>query len=296
MARRLRLHAPGAFYHVTLRGNHQQPIFFRNDDRDLMERVVADALERLVAKVHAYCWMTNHVHLLVQVSDVPLGRLMLRIASTYARTVQLRLKTTGHLFERRYHATLIDADKYLLTVLRYIHLNPVVAGLVSDPGAYPWSSHRAYLGLRDVPWVTTTFALRLLAPRLESALHRSQTLLAATGAAESGLALPKPQRGQPQVLGDDEFVAHVMKARFRPTSSRSLDDLIAECSKRFKVSADLLVSRSRARNLARARAWIGHQAVTERIASICAVARTLGRCESAIRQVMSRYPAAQFGE
>lgn len=296
MARRLRLHAPGAFYHVTLRGNHQQPIFFRNDDRELMERVVADSLERLVAKVHAYCWMTNHVHLLVQVSDAPLGRLMLRIASTYARTVQLRLQTTGHLFERRYHATLVDADTYLLTVLRYIHLNPVTAGLVSDPGAYPWSSHRVYLGLRDMPWVTTTFALRLLAPRLESALHGYQTLITGTGAHESGLALPKPHRGQPQILGDDAFVARVMKAGKHPTSGRSLEDLIAECSRRFNVSTDLLGSRSRARNLARARAWLGHQAVTDRVASVCAVARSLGRCESAIRQVMSRYPAAHFGE
>lgn len=296
MARRLRLHAPGAFYHVTLRGNHQQPIFFRNDDRDLMERVIADSLERSVAKVHGYCWMTNHVHLLVQVSDSPLGRLMLRIASTYARTVQLRLQTTGHLFERRYHATLVDADNYLLTVLRYIHLNPVKAGLVSDPAVYPWSSHRVYLGLGDMPWVTTTFALGLLAPRPEIARHRYQIFMTGAGSHESGLALPKPHRGQPQILGDDVFVARVMKAKIRSPSSRSLEDLITECSKRFMVSTDLLVSRSRARNLARARAWLGHRAVSERIASVCAVARTLGRCESAIRQVMSRYPAAQFGE
>jgi REP element-mobilizing transposase RayT len=296
MARRLRLHAPGAFYHVTLRGNHQQPIFFRNEDRDLMERVIADSLERSVAKVHAYCWMTNHVHLLIQVSDVPLGRLMLRIASTYARTVQLQLQTTGHLFERRYHATLVDADNYLLAVLRYIHLNPVMAGLVSNPGAYPWSSHRVYLGLADTPWVTTTFTLGLLASRPETALHRYQMLMTGEGRHESGLALPKPHRRQPQILGDDAFVARVMKARIRPPSGRSLEDLITECSRRFKISTDLLVSRSRTRNLARARAWLGHQAVTERVASVCAVARTLGRCESAIRQVMSRYPAAQFGE
>lgn len=296
MARRLRLHAPGAFYHVTLRGNHRQPIFFRDDDRDLLERVVADSLERLAARVHAYCWMTNHVHLLVQVSDVPLGRLMLRIASTYARTVQLRLKTTGHLFERRYHAMLVDADSYLLTVLCYIHLNPVTAGLVSDAAVYPWSSHRVYLGLQDKSWVTTAFALRLLAPRPEAALNCYRKLIAETAADESGLTMPRPHRGQPQILGDNEFVARMMNARIRPRSRQSLDDLITACSQRFQISAEALISQSRARDLARARAWLGHQAVTERIASICEVARRLGRCESAIRQVMIRYPASDFGE
>jgi REP element-mobilizing transposase RayT len=125
MARRLRLHVPGGFYHVTLRGNHQQPIFFAATDRDLLNRIVAEAIAELRARIHAFCWMTNHVHLLVQVSDEPLGRLMHRIASKYARTVQARIATTGHLFERRYHAALVDTDRYLIAVLRYIHLNPV---------------------------------------------------------------------------------------------------------------------------------------------------------------------------
>lgn len=69
--------------------------------------------------------MTNHIHMLIQVGDTPLGRIMLRIASHYARELQARFHTTGHLFERRYHAVLVDADTYLLELLRYIHLNPV---------------------------------------------------------------------------------------------------------------------------------------------------------------------------
>ncbi|MES1192275.1 MAG: transposase [Steroidobacter sp.] len=85
MPRKPRIHVPGAFYHVTLRGNHSQDIFFSPNDRWMLNQIVAEVLDRFHARLHAYCWMTNHVHLLIQVGDTPLGRLMLRIASRYAR-------------------------------------------------------------------------------------------------------------------------------------------------------------------------------------------------------------------
>jgi len=107
--------------------------------------------------------MTNHLHVLVQVSEVPLGSVILQIASSYARTVQARLMTTGHLFERRYHAVLVDAYSYLLALVRYIHLNPVRAGLVADPAAYRWSSHRVYLGERACDWVSHEATARRVA-------------------------------------------------------------------------------------------------------------------------------------
>jgi len=170
MPRQPRLHAPGAFYHVTLRGNHRQDIFFSARDRTLLDELIAEVIVRFMARVHAYCWMTNHVHLIVQVGDTPLGRIMLRIASRYARQTQAHLRTTGHLFERRYHAVMVDADEYLLELLRYIHLNPVRAGIVERPIDYPWSSHQAYLGLRTTPWVTTDFALSMFHHNREQAV------------------------------------------------------------------------------------------------------------------------------
>ena len=91
--------------------------------------------------------MSNHLHLALQVADAPLGPIVRRIAGVYARRIQQRLPTTGHLFERRYRSVLVDADTHLLRLVRYIHLNPLRAGLVADPADYPWSGHRAYLGL-----------------------------------------------------------------------------------------------------------------------------------------------------
>lgn len=92
--------------------------------------------ERVHALTHAYCWMTNHVHLLVQVADQALGNLMQRVAIRFARATQKHLSTTGHLFENRYHALLVDVDSYFLKLLRYIHLNPVRARIVQSPQQY----------------------------------------------------------------------------------------------------------------------------------------------------------------
>src|SRR3954447_17104786 len=140
MPRALRLHVPGAMYHVTLRGNHRQNIFFSPADRQLMSDLFAEVIERFGARVYAYCYMTNHIHALIQVSETPLGRIMLRVAGRYARQTQAKLHTTGHLFEKRYYPVLIDADEYLLELLRYVHLNPVRARMVDAADEYPWSS------------------------------------------------------------------------------------------------------------------------------------------------------------
>ena len=115
MPRSPRIHAPGAMYHVTLRGNHRQDIFVTPDDRSLLTHIIRDILVDCGAQLHAYCYMTNHVHALLQVSDTPLSKIMLLVAGRYARRVQARLETTGHLFEKRYHALLVDADEYLLS-------------------------------------------------------------------------------------------------------------------------------------------------------------------------------------
>jgi putative transposase len=169
MPRRPRLHVEGGFYHVILRGNHRQSIFFRPADRDRFAELVSEMIERFRMRVHAFCWMRNHVHLLMQVSDVPLGRAMMRIASRFAREMQKQQPTTGHFFERRYRAILVDADSYLLELIRYIHLNAVRANIVADPAEYRWSGHRAYLGLEELPWLTTDFALSLFSRELGSA-------------------------------------------------------------------------------------------------------------------------------
>jgi REP element-mobilizing transposase RayT len=159
MPRKPRLHMPGGVYHVILRGNHQEPLFATEGDRVYLNALMDDVVGRFGLRVFAYCWMTNHLHLAVRVGETPLGPPMQRLARAYSRYVHRNTGRLGHLFERRYRAILVDADAYLLALVRYIHLNPVVAGMTRDPTRYPWSSHRDYLGRPTVPWVDTAFVL-----------------------------------------------------------------------------------------------------------------------------------------
>ncbi len=272
-------------YHVTLRGNHRQDIFFTRDDRSLLTRIVRDIIVDCRAQVHAYCYMTNHVHALFQVSDTPLSRIMLLIAGRYARSVQARLQTTGHLFEKRYHALLVDADEYLLTLLRYIHLNPVRANLASSPDDYPWSSHHVYLGRRCEPWVTTEFALGMLGPDRPRATAAYEALVRS---APTRSPLLERNGRDPRILGGDEFAHRLLGHSWRPASNGEVEKTIADACAKFGVTEIELRSRSRLPNLVRARVWIAEQAVGAGVASIASVARHLNRDASSIRQALQR--------
>jgi putative transposase len=289
MARPPRLHVPGGFYHVTLRGNHRQPIFFAESDRALLDEIVADVLARLAARLHAYCWMTNHIHMLMQISDAPLGSIILRIASKYARRVQARLQTTGHLFERRHHAILVDEDHYLLTLIRYIHLNPVRAGLVRRPSDYPWSSHAEYSGRRQQAWVTTSFALQMLGSQPDAARNAYCELIDDPEELRWGTGRLQVHRDNSQILGDDAFTARVAGGLSGQAGRQTIEDLIVECSHRFEVPPESISSGSRQRALCAARAWLAQEVTTRGIASLPALAKRLGITDTAIRRLLYRH-------
>ena len=157
---------PGGIYHVMLRGNGGQGIFFSSEDRGECYRLLADGTRRFGYRVHAYCLMTNYLHLAVEVGRIPLSRGMQNLAFRYTRWINRREKRMGHLFQGRYKALLVDRDAYLLELVRYIHLNPVRAGLMEEPSDYPWSGHRTYLGKDQVAWLSTDWVLSQFDDRL----------------------------------------------------------------------------------------------------------------------------------
>jgi putative transposase len=276
-------------YHVTLRGNHQQDIFFTATDRCRMSELFADVSARFGARLHAYCYMTNHLHALIQVSDVPLGRLMLRIAGQYARSTQARLQTCGHLFEKRYHPMLVDTDVYLRELLRYMHLNPVRAGLALRPESYPWSSHHVYLGARDEPWVTTDFALAQFGADRERAVRAYADFVRQARLTEQ-LGSPLAQRNpnDRRILGSDDFARRMLGAAWRPRARKPLDCLVDEACAHFAVTAAELASPSRKPRIIAARAWVANEAVQGGVASVAAVARLFGRDESSLRRALRK--------
>lgn len=302
MPRPTRLHVPGGLYHVVLRGNHRQPIFLVPSDRAMLDDLVAEGLARFSARVHAYCWMTNHVHMAIQVGDTPLGPLVQRIAGQYARRLQRRLPTTGHLFEGRYRAVLVDADEHLLRLTRYIHLNPSRAGMVADPVDYPWSGHRAYLGLAVVPWLTTDFTLRVLGPDMRRARREYRRMIALGGDPEDSVQFSHGVPGDCRVLGPDRFlndlevkrtqVSRIGGAQGRRSGPRcdrpSLEQLVDAAATEFGVGAEVLASASRSSALTRARCAVAERAVACGVASLCEVARRLNRSHSSLSEALER--------
>jgi putative transposase len=279
-------------YHVTLRGNHRQDIFFVPADRRRLSELLAEATARFNARLHAYCYMSNHIHMLIQVGDDPLSSLMLRVASRYARQTQARLETTGHLFEKRYYSVLVDVDQYFLALLRYIHLNPVQAGLAKSPDAYDWSSHHAYTGDRVEPWVSTEFALSLFGSDRQLAINAYRRFMA--GGPDDAFAQAPVEdcsAGDRRILGSDDFARRLLGAAWKPKSGKSLEILIQEACGHFGCTPAELSSSSRRPILVTARAWVVKQAVTGRVASIAEVARRFNRDESSLRHALKVHAA-----
>ena len=128
MSRRSRLHVPEGVYYVVQRSNARQPIFTEPADYATFERLLSTMLVRCRVRVHAYSWELDAIRMIVQISDMPVGRLMQRLSSQYARRVHRRQGESGHLFQQRYQALLIDPDAYLLKLIRYLHLLPERTG------------------------------------------------------------------------------------------------------------------------------------------------------------------------
>ena len=149
MARLPRLTGPGYPHHIVQRGNNRQPIFTDRADYELLLDLLAEHARTQRVALHAYVLMSNHFHLLAT-PDTQEGvpALMQAVGRSYVRQFNRRHGRTGTLWEGRYRSTLIQAERYLLACMVYIDLNPVRAGMVADPAAYPWSSHAHYAGRR----------------------------------------------------------------------------------------------------------------------------------------------------
>ncbi len=145
-----------AFVHVSAKGNRGVPIYLRDTDYRWFLRWLQESTARYAVRVHAYCLMGNHFHLLLAVGIHPVSKMMHALLHRYAQYVNLVNHYQGHLFGGRFWGRICTEDYDVLTVLRYIHRNPVRAGVVPRPELYPWSSHRAYLGIAREPWVSTT--------------------------------------------------------------------------------------------------------------------------------------------
>lgn len=289
MPRPPRLYIPGAVYHVILRGNHREALFGSDRDRLVLNEIVADVMGRCGSRIHAFCWMTNHLHALVQIAELPLGAIMQRIAVRYSRYRHKALCTTGHLFERRHKAKLVDVDAYFLTLLRYLHLNPVKANLVADPADYPWSSHRAYLGTESIPWLCVDFGLSLFSTDCIRArdAYRRFVMCRAGSDDENLAAVSHPEDSR--ILGTDDFINAIPIVPFKARSPLTLEQLAESLCRQHSISIELLRSPSRSRQLAPIRSMLARRAVDQRVSTLSEVARFLHREPSSVTKLLARH-------
>jgi len=172
MPRGPRLDTADALHHVIARGINRCSIFADDTDRiDFLDRL-ADLATTAQVSVYAWALLTTHLHLLLRTGSAPLSRSMQRLLGGYACAFNCRHRRVGYLFQSRFKSILVEADPYLLELVRYIHLNPPRAGMVSELDAldsYPWTGHAALLGHQTCSWQDTEFILRQFATTVRHA-------------------------------------------------------------------------------------------------------------------------------
>ncbi len=210
MVRPLRIEYPGAVYHVTARGDRREPIAKDDTDRARFLDVLGQALQRFDAQAWAYCLMGNHYHLVLHTRQANLSRLMRQINGVYTQSFNRRHGLTGHVFQGRFKAILVDRDSYLLEVCRYVDLNPVRARIVRRPDAFAWSSYRALAGLAPAPvWLDAQALYGQLTPGKSA--ERAALKYAEFVAQGKGVALWDDHLRQQIYLGDAAFIARMQK-------------------------------------------------------------------------------------
>ena len=175
MPRRAREQSPTGIYHVIMRGINRQSIFEEEEDRQKLIEKLARFRERNCYKLFAYCLMDNHVHILIQEQLEPIGVAIKRISSSYVLWFNKKYERCGHLFQDRFKSEIVSTDIGFLTVLRYIHQNPIKARIVEDISHYKWSSYGDYMGPENM--VDKTYVLGMFSDKPTEALNRFDIFL-----------------------------------------------------------------------------------------------------------------------
>ena len=206
MARRPRIEFEGGFYHVITRGNQRQKIFLEEKEFLKYLEFLGDYKDRYGFWVYAYVLMGTHVHLLIETGQVPLSKILQGINQRFTMYFNWRHGTVGHLFQGRYKAILCDKDAYLLSLVKYLHYNPVRAGMVRQPEEYRWSSHREYIGLNKDGLVDTGLVLGMFSKDLRwgRRLYRKYMRGEEKTSGEDFY-----RTVDQRILGDEEFVERV---------------------------------------------------------------------------------------
>ncbi len=287
MARPLRINYPGAYYHVTTRGNERKAIFKSKRDREKFLEYLETASSRYDAVVHVYCLMDNHYHLFIETPSGNLPHIMRHINGAYTTYYNVKRDRSGHLFQGRYKAILVDADAYAKELSRYIHLNPVRAKMVERPEEYEWSSFRDYTGMRKPPdWLHRDFILSYFGNKIKAAERGYKKFISILE--EKEYESPLNELFASTILGDTDFVEYI---RNEFVNTKEIDKEIPD-AKAFKVKTSMLeifkgvdLEFSEERMSKDVKQYLCHQYTSERLKTI---GEEFSVTESAVSHTVSR--------
>ncbi len=289
MARRPRVFAPGLLYHVIVRGNQRRKTFRTDADY----KAYLDRLEKYRAqcqvRIYAYCLMPNHVHLLVETGNTPLARFMQGVQQSYTQYFNLRYRKVGHLFQGRYKAIICERDKYLLALVRYIHLNGVRAKLTGRPEQYVYSGHRSYLRNGTDRIVDTTPILKLLGGK------KGYERFVLEGIGEEHNEAYYAVEDQ-RFLGGEGFGEEISRdgeALVAPKRKKAIETVFKEVARRVAAAPELLRSKDRRWEISAQRAEAAALLVREYGYGVSEVAKYLGRDQANVSTMLSRWSARQ---
>jgi len=320
MPRQPRLDVPGALHHIMVRGNNKANIFIDDQDRNKFLQRLGENIVEAKCSVYAWVLMSNHVHILFKSGKKGISAVMRKILTWYAVYYNRRYKRSGHLFENRYKSILCEEDRYLLALIRYIHLNPMRAGIVQtleDLDRYPWSGHGAVMRKNDYPWMDVNYVLLQFNATKRKAQNAYRKFVA-EGIAQGrsaeltggGLIRSKGgwsnvvsarRKGQREeyderILGSGDFVNEIFKEsekkqlrqmKIRRTG-RTIYNIIKEECAESRVSPAELQGGSRRKTVSDMRARIARKGLDELGLSMAEIARHLGVNTSSITRTIAK--------
>ena len=289
MPRHPRIHAPGLLYHVMARGNNGQKIFLRERDYRAFLQALGAVRRRYPFYLYAYVLMSNHFHLLLEVIDAPTARIIQSLLTGYVRRFNAVHRRRGHLFQGRYKSIVCDRESYLLELVRYIHLNPVRAGLVKRPGEWPWSGHGEYLGRESRGLIDPGPVLG----ELHSCERYEQFVR--EGAKETYRSEWHPGDHAP-FLGSEKFVKKLSRQKSEPPGAhrRSLAELLTSVARRGGFAPQVLRHGGRTANVVQWRDRFICQAIEEHGYRASEVAQYLGCHPSNISRAVQKREVRQI--
>lgn len=320
MPRKGRIDAPGAIHHIICRGIEGQNIFWDDADRiDLLQR-----LEKILPETNTPCYawalLPNHFHLLLKTGYAPIATVMLRLLSGYAGRFNRRHRRSGHLFQNRYKSILCQENKYLLELVRYIHLNPLRTGIVASLEQlddYSYCGHGILMGLRRCDWLEADFVLSLFGKGVSAARKSYRAFIS------KGIALGKrPEltggglirsmggwttikslrnlqihlKGDERILGDSDFVESTLNAQDEQMEQRyklqaqgyDFEKVVSRVAEVFDIKTDQILIAGKQPQRVNSRSLVCYWAVKELKMKATAVAKLLGITQSTVTRAVQR--------